>query len=87
MKSIKEYCINEGADVRWYPEDYNIAKNEDAIEMISDLFSASTAPKILADALEDGNFDLHCFLDDKWLKALGKALGDVVNETYDELYG
>lgn len=54
--------------------------------MISDLFIASTAPEILADALEDGNFDLHCFLDDKWLKALGKALGDVVNDKYEELY-
>lgn len=87
MKSIKEYFVNEGANVRWYPEDYNITKDEDAIEMISDLFIASTGPKILADALEDGNFDIHCFLNNKWLKALGKTLGDAVNETYDELYG
>ena len=87
MKSIKEYCINEGKDIRWYPEDHNIKKDEDAIDMIAELFSASTAPEILADAFEDGNFDFHCFLNDKWLKALGKALGDAVNKKYEELYG
>lgn len=87
MRNLKDILVNEGADVRWFPEDYQIKSDEDAIDMISDLFSASTAPTILADAFEDGNFDFHCFQDDKWLKSLGKALTTAYMTKYEEVYG
>lgn len=87
MRNLKDILVNEGADVRWFPEDYQIKSDEDAIEMISDLFSASTAPTILSDAFEEGKFDFHCFNDDKWLKSLGKALGDATMAKYEEVYG
>ena len=88
MKDIK-LKINEvkGTEVYWYPQDYKINKPEDAIDLIVGLFEASTAPEILADAFEDDKFDHHMFQDDKFLKDLGKALGDVYMEKYDELYG
>ena len=88
MKDIKTK-INEdhGTDVRWFPQDYKINKSEDAIDLIVGLFEASTAPEILADAFEDDKFDPHMFLDNNFLKDLGKALGDVYMEKYDEIYG
>jgi hypothetical protein len=81
--------INEdkGSEVYWHPQDYKINKSEDAIDLIAGLFEASTVPEILADAFEEDKFDHHMFANNDFLKKLGKTLGDIYMEKYDELYG
>ncbi len=86
MKTIKLF-INENRYTskfsKFDPEEYDIKNNDDAIEMLSDLFSRTMAPKPLLNAYLDGNFDPKCFKDDKWLKTLGNALEDTFNSVYD----
>lgn len=81
MKTIKDYIINEGEDVRWFPEDHRIYDEDSLIDMILDLFQSSqTAIDKLCEAVNGEWIDIKSLTSDKFLNKFGKLLTEIVKQ-------